>query len=104
MPMTMTSMMTWKAMASRRSVPWSRCGWGRGGGGRGGRLIVIVMIMIMVIMVMLVVMVMMMKVIMKMVIYCSWSSPVQKRARKMLIGRASFYFQACLCLKHSLLA
>ena len=46
----------------------------------------------------------MMMVMMKMVIDCSWSSPVQKRARKMLIGRVSFYFQACLCLKHSLLA
>ena len=31
-------------------------------------------------------------------------SPVLKRAMKMLIGKGSFYFQACLCLKHSLLA
>ena len=28
-------------------------------------------------------------------------SPVLKRAMKMLIGKGSFYFQACLCLKHS---
>jgi len=26
---------------------------------------------------------------------------VLKRAMKMLIGKGSFYFQACLCLKHS---
>ena len=63
---------------------------------------IIIIIMIVIIMIMMIMMMIM--VIMKMIIHCSWSSPVQKRARKMLIGRVSFYFQACLCLKHSLLA